>query len=68
MRLSETEKSAIQETARKHFGEGVKVYLFGSRTNDQGKGGDIDLLLEGVDESADLFAKKTAMLVDLKKT
>lgn len=46
MRLTEQEISAIREQAQHFFGNDVRVYLFGSRTDDSQRGGDIDLLLE----------------------
>ena len=45
MRLSRKEIEVILSIARKIYGESVKVYLFGSRTDDSKKGGDIDLLV-----------------------
>ena len=39
------EKKIITGTAQEVFGPTVKVYLFGSRTDLQKKGGDIDLLI-----------------------
>lgn len=45
MRLSLFEINAIQHNARELFGGDVKVYLFGSRVDDNKKGGDIDLYL-----------------------
>ena len=36
----------IVETAKEVFGEGVGVWLFGSRVNPKAKGGDIDLYIE----------------------
>ena len=44
MRLSEKEISAIKNNIL-NFDEGAKIYLFGSRTNDKAKGGDIDVLV-----------------------
>ncbi|MFP4393006.1 MAG: nucleotidyltransferase domain-containing protein [Desulfohalobiaceae bacterium] len=46
MRLSEKEKKAIKEAVRKHFGPRARVYLFGSRVDDDKLGGDIDLYVE----------------------
>ena len=46
MRLSEEYRTVIKETLRKHFGEGSKFYLFGSRVDDSKRGGDIDLYIE----------------------
>ena len=52
MRLSEEEKNKIIQCAKDFFGNEIKLYLFGSRVDDDKKGGDIDLFLEseeGVD-------------------
>ena len=46
MRLSDEYRKAIKETLRKHFGDGSKFYLFGSRVDDTKRGGDIDLYIE----------------------
>ncbi|HES75379.1 MAG TPA: nucleotidyltransferase domain-containing protein [bacterium] len=46
MRLSEQQANIICETTQRAFGTGVRVWLFGSRANDQARGGDIDLLIE----------------------
>ena len=53
MRLSKEYRSVIKETLTKHFGEGSKFYLFGSRVDDSKRGGDIDLYIE-----TDLSIKK----------
>ena len=46
LRISEKELEIIRETAREVFGEGVEVYLFGSRTDPTKKGGDIDIFVK----------------------
>ena len=46
IRLKKDEAHAIVDIARQHFGEQVRVWLFGSRTDPAGRGGDIDLLVE----------------------
>jgi len=45
MRLSKNEIESIHKLAIQHFGEGTNVFLFGSRTNEQLHGGDIDLFI-----------------------
>ena len=44
MRLANEELSAIRDTIRQADAEAM-IYLFGSRTDDAAKGGDIDLLV-----------------------
>ncbi len=46
MRLYENQIKKIVNLAKEYFGEEIKLYLFGSRTNNSLKGGDIDLMLE----------------------
>lgn len=45
MRLTEFEIESIKSVASRHFGIDVQVFLFGSRTNNQERGGDIDLFI-----------------------
>lgn len=45
MRLQPNEKDLILQSAHEIYGDGVRIYLFGSRTNDAQRGGDIDLLV-----------------------
>ncbi|MCF8397574.1 MAG: nucleotidyltransferase domain-containing protein [Bacteroidales bacterium] len=66
MRLSKEQHKIITQTAQKHFGMDVRVHLFGSRVDDQKKGGDIDLLIHAGSDKM-LYSKKLSFLVDLKK-
>jgi predicted nucleotidyltransferase len=57
------------EVIKKYFNEFFKngeVYLFGSRVDDDKKGGDIDLYLI-VEEHSNLFEKKIKFLSRIKK-
>jgi len=64
MRLSEFEIKSIVESFNNHFKTG-DIYLFGSRTDDSQKGGDIDLYIDTRD-SSDLYEKKLKMIGDIK--
>ena len=65
MRLS----NKYVEVIKKYFNEFFKngeIYLFGSRVDDNKKGGDIDLYLV-LDEHKNLFEKKIKFLSRIKK-
>lgn len=61
MRLSDRIHRAIKETALQSFGE-VDVILFGSRTDDARKGGDIDLAI-GSHLSSEQFRHAKALFL-----
>lgn len=65
MRLSEEYKKVIRDKFRQVFGEG-EIFLFGSRVDDNDKGGDIDLYLV-LKSHQDLFKKKIKFLAGIKK-
>ena len=65
MRLTSTQHQAIKSTFLEVFQEG-EIYLFGSRVNDAGKGGDIDLYVR-TKNLKDLMHKKLDFLVKLKR-
>jgi predicted nucleotidyltransferase len=46
MRLTPAQIATIQSTAQAVLGGDAQVWLYGSRLDDQRKGGDIDLLIE----------------------
>jgi predicted nucleotidyltransferase len=66
MRISEQEILSIKELAVNIFGEGTKVLLFGSRTADHKKGGDIDLFVTNNKKENLTLAAKINFLVELK--
>ena len=66
MRLDDQYIYFIIKSAIRYFGESAHVYLFGSRVQDNLKGGDIDLLVS-TDENKMTLKNKVLFLVDLKK-
>jgi predicted nucleotidyltransferase len=46
MRLTEEQQRSIKSVSSRIVGPDCRVWLFGSRSDDTGRGGDIDLLVE----------------------
>ncbi|PHS25241.1 MAG: DNA polymerase III subunit beta [Methylophaga sp.] len=68
MRLTVSQVKIIKQVVAIFAGEGAQVTLFGSRVDDDKKGGDIDLLVtldEYVEHPAELSAKISARLIRL---
>ena len=61
MRLSKRVIEILQTNIKKSFGD-VNIYLFGSRTDDNKKGGDIDLAID-TDISREEFRKNKSLLL-----
>jgi predicted nucleotidyltransferase len=71
MRLNNKDIKAIKEATKTIFGENATIRLFGSRTDDYRKGGDIDLLIH-CDSTisrarAEQYQQKINFLVQVKK-
>jgi len=63
MRLSKRIITILQDNIKKSFGN-VNVYLFGSRTDDNKRGGDIDLAID-TNISKQEFRKKKSLLLTM---
>ena len=57
MRLTKHEIEQIIRVAKEIYGESVRVYLFGSRTDDTKRGGDIDLLVRTSSEKKGVLVR-----------
>lgn len=68
MRISAEQQHAIHQIVVELCGPTAQVRLFGSRLDDQAKGGDIDLLIEldqSIEAPADLSAKLSVRIMRL---
>ena len=57
MRLTDQQRAIIRATVAEAFGAGADVWLFGSRVDDNKRGGDIDLLIETDQVDVDAIAR-----------
>ena len=57
MRLNKKDIQSIIQVAKEIYGESVEVYLFGSRTDNENRGGDIDLLIRTTSEKKGVLAR-----------
>ena len=69
MRLTETQRAAIRTAVAENLGPGSGIWLFGSRTDDAKRGGDIDLLIipELIIPREQFFARKIQLLARLER-
>lgn len=67
MRLTDSEQAAIAKAASAALPAGSRVLLFGSRTDDSRRGGDIDLLVEPPEpvDAAQVVALRTRLAAGL---
>jgi len=65
VRINSEERTVIRNVLHTYFGDHARIYLFGSRTDDHARGGDIDVLVN-TDQITDLFTKKLQALTDLQ--
>jgi predicted nucleotidyltransferase len=66
MRLSQQTQQIIRDTVREVFGVEANVKLFGSRINDDARGGDIDLLVELPSITAEIERKTMQLTARLQ--
>jgi len=67
MRLTPTVQHTIKTTAAEIFGAEAKISLFGSRTDDTRKGGDIDLLVELSSPQPEVQRKRLSFVARLQQ-
>jgi predicted nucleotidyltransferase len=66
LRVTDSEITIIKASGRDIFGPEARIFLFGSRTDDTRKGGDIDLYVEA--EHSVQLQDKISFITHLKMT
>jgi predicted nucleotidyltransferase len=66
MRISKEAQSIIYTIAHDIFGSDIRVKVFGSRLDDQARGGDIDLLIESSKPVSDARYKSLQLVARLQ--
>ncbi len=67
MRLTSEARQIIKASTQEIFGPNATVRVFGSRTIDEARGGDIDLLVECTEPVADRLRKTLALTASLQR-
>ena len=68
MRLTQEQQRIITGTLKQHFGAASQIWLFGSRVNDDVRGGDIDLYIEPEIQAPDAVVQaRLDALIELKQ-
>ena len=66
MRITSLEQEIIKLHVRKHFGMNADVYIFGSRVDNNRKGGDIDLYITTDIPASEIIREKISLLGKLE--
>ena len=69
MRISPQQTETIKIFTHRHFGEDAEVWLFGSRVNNEKRGGDYDFLIETSINPPDIIIEHNiTMIAELQST
>jgi len=66
MRLNKNEIETIVNAVTSRFTPDARIYLFGSRINDDAKGGDIDLLVDLPEQDGDMVRHSCQAIADIQ--
>lgn len=67
MRISQEVLNVIKKVVKDNFGDDAEIFIFGSRVDDNKKGGDIDIYVETVLRQDEIIRAKIKSLVEFDK-
>jgi predicted nucleotidyltransferase len=67
MRLTPEQQHIVREEVSAIFGQEARVHLFGSRTDDKARGGDIDLYIEAHGTEEQLLDRELRLYARLQR-
>lgn len=67
MRLTQAQQQAIKSASIAIFGDGVAVIVFGSRVDDDARGGDVDVMIKAPGPVADPALKTARLAAQLSR-
>ena len=69
MRITADQLRIVKTLSRKYFGEDARLWLFGSRVDDEKKGGDYDFLIEtSLANPDEIISNKIDMITQLQSS
>jgi predicted nucleotidyltransferase len=68
VRISETVKDALIRSILRHFPDVKRIFLFGSRTDDSKRGGDIDILVETPEDEQVRYTHAAQAVAEIHRT
>jgi len=69
MRLTPKQVQCLKGAVARHFGQSAQIWVFGSRIDDQRRGGDYDFYIEtSINDPDEIVADKLNVLADLHAT
>lgn len=69
MRITANQLRIVKALSRRYFGEDAKLWLFGSRVDDEKKGGDYDFLIEtSLTNPDEIISSKIDMITQLQSS
>jgi hypothetical protein len=69
MRVTREQIRVFDQCAHRYFGEDAGLWLFGSRVDDEKKGGDYDFFVEtALNDADEIIRRKIALLAELQGT